>query len=212
MLRSARQVRAAAERGLRIALSILALSALECACTTARPVVEFFFDGVPADGLLPQPVPVVHQQRRPTYKAPEVRNLAVTPQEFKEEVDWAARYAALPRNDAGEVAWIKALDEKLIQPKPGLADDAKDEEPTDMDLEYVPDGQPENKVVYPHKPHTQWMGCPSCHESGLFEMEKGKAKMTMANLGEGQYCGACHGKVAQPDLNGCPVCHTAMGK
>ena len=100
-----------------------------------------------------------------------------------------------------------------IEPKPGIADDAKEEEATDLDLEYVPEGQPEYKVVFPHKPHTQWMGCPSCHsDDGLFEMEKGKAKMTMASLGEGKYCGACHGKVAAPDLNGCPACHTAIGK
>jgi c(7)-type cytochrome triheme protein len=55
------------------------------------------------------------------------------------------------------------------------------------------------------------MGCPSCH-TAIFEMEKGKAKMTMANLGEGKYCGACHGKVAAPELTTCPACHAAMGK
>jgi c(7)-type cytochrome triheme protein len=207
-----KHLRAAARRTFRVALSIAALLALESACTTARPVLEVFFDGVPAEGVLPQSVAVVHQTRRPTYKAPEVHSVVITGQEFKEEVDWAARYAALPRNDAGDVAWTKALEDKVIEPKPGLTDDVKEEEPTDLDLEYVPEGQPEYKVIFPHKPHTQWMGCPSCHESGLFEMEKGKAKMTMASLGEGQYCGACHGKVASPDLNGCPTCHTAMGK
>ncbi len=79
-----------------------------------------------------------------------------------------------------------------------------------MDVELATSGQKEYRVTFPHKAHTQWMGCPMCH-TGIFEMEKGKAKMTMAAMGEGKYCGACHGKVAAPDISACPACHKAMG-
>ena len=77
-------------------------------------------------------------------------------------------------------------------------------------VEIATSGKPENRVTFPHKAHTQWMGCPLCH-SGLFEMEKGKVKMTMTAMGEGKQCGACHGKVAAPDIAACPACHKAMG-
>ena len=91
--------------------------------------------------------------------------------------------------------------------EPGIAPDAKDEEPTDMDVELDSSGK-ESRAVFPHKAHTQWMACAACH-TGIFEMEKGKAKLTMADMGEGKQCGACHGKVAAPDLTSCPDCHKA---
>jgi c(7)-type cytochrome triheme protein len=111
----------------------------------------------------------------------------------------------------GSVAWTKALDEKTITPKPGITDDVKEDDPNDMEVELTSSGQAEYKVVFPHLAHTKWMACPLCH-TGLFEMEKGKAKMTMEKMGAGEQCGACHGKVASPDLTACPVCHQAMGK
>ena len=51
--------------------------------------------------------------------------------------------------------------------------------------------------------------CESCHPS-LFEKKKGSAKMTMASLNAGQFCGACHnGKVAfsTDDPKKCHECH-----
>ena len=95
-----------------------------------------------------------------------------------------AIYETLPRNDDGQVIWMQALADKLIAPKPGIADDAKDEEPTDMDVELVPKGQPEFKVVFSHKVHTSWLGCPACH-TALFEMEKGKTVITMDKINAG---------------------------
>jgi c(7)-type cytochrome triheme protein len=103
---------------------------------------------------------------------------------------------------------MKALESKQVTPKPGLTADVKDEDPTDMDVELASSGEG-TKAVFPHKAHTSWMGCPACHTS-IFEMEKGKAKMTMAGMGEGNWCGACHGKVALPELTTCGSCHPGM--
>ena len=121
--------------------------------------------------------------------------------------DWKGFYAGLPRGEQG-VEWVKALESKAIRPKPGIAPDAKDEEPTDMDTELDSSG-PDSKAIFPHKAHTAWLTCNNCH-TALFEMEKGKAKMTMAGMGEGQWCGACHGKVALPELTTCGACHPGM--
>jgi c(7)-type cytochrome triheme protein len=127
-----------------------------------------------------------------------------------ERPDSLAILETLPRGDEGQVNWVQALADKLIEPKPGVALDAKDEDPTDMDVELVPKGQPEFKVVFSHKVHTSWMGCPACH-TGLFEMEKGKTAITMDKINAGTSCGACHGKVAAPEPMTCPACHKTMG-
>ena len=181
------------------------------ACTTANPALTFFFDKVPAPGQEYVARDVVKTPRRPAYKKPPPPVTFVEVPDVPPPIDWKGRYAQLPRDDGGAVAWMKALNEKIIEPKPGIAPDAKDEEATDMDVDIEASGQAEYKVVFPHKPHTQWMACTTCH-TGIFEMEKGKAKMTMESMGKGEGCGACHGKVASPDLTECPVCHAAMGK
>lgn len=186
-------------------------TALLVACTTANPVMTFFFDGVPAPGEVRVAQDVVKQPRRPPYKPPPPLVTFEALPDLPPAVDWAGIFKGLPRNEADAVQWVKALEEKVITPKPGIADDAKDEDATDMDVEIATSGQPEYTVTFRHKPHTQWMGCPLCH-AGLFEMEKGKVKMTMADMGAGKQCGACHGKVAAPELSSCPDCHPPAKK
>jgi c(7)-type cytochrome triheme protein len=194
-----------------LVVTVVAVAVLVAACTTANPAMTFLFDGVPAPGEERVAADVVKQPRRLPYKKPAPKVTWVEIPDAPPVIDWKGKFEALPRDDGGNVAWSKALDEKLITPKPGLADDAKDEEPTDMDTELATSGQAEYKVMFPHKAHTQWMACPSCH-TGIFEMEHGKTKMTMTAMNDGQQCGVCHGKVASPELTACPACHKEMGK
>lgn len=184
------------------------------ACTTSNPVMTFLFDGVPAPGEQRVAPAVTKQPRREKYKPPPPPVRFVEVPDLPPPTDWRAVLAGLPRFEEGSelVAWTKALDAKQITPKPGIAADAKDEDPNDMDVEIATSGQAEWKTVFAHKPHTQWLKCDSCHANGLFEMEKGKVKMDMAGMGEGKWCGACHGKVAAPDLAGCAACHPAAPK
>ena len=195
-----------------VALLLLAITALGgpwlAACSTSHELLSLVFDGVPPPGMEQPPAPVVHQPRRPTYKPPELQQVIEIP-DLPPPIDWRSRFLALARNADGEVQWTRALDDKAITPKPGIAADAKDEDPTDVDVEFVPEGQPQYKAVFPHKPHTQWLSCTNCH-TDLFEMEKGKARMTMDKLNAGAYCGVCHGKVALPELTSCAACHPAM--
>jgi len=56
--------------------------------------------------------------------------------------------------------------------------------------------------------------CAACHPA-LFQNKKGSAKMTMALLDKGQFCGACHnGKAAFSTNNPkkCHECHKAKKK
>jgi c(7)-type cytochrome triheme protein len=153
--------------------------------------------------------PFVGHVRRVPPKLEQDVELAIT--KLPDRPDLEATLETLPRGEDGQVRWQQALADKLIAPRPGIGDDAKDEEPTDIDVELTPKDQPEMKVVFSHKVHTSWLGCPSCH-SGLFEMERGKTVITMDKINAGDSCGTCHGKVAAPEPMTCPTCHVAMGK
>ncbi len=62
-------------------------------------------------------------------------------------------------------------------------------------------------IAFSHEKHTIWNGCELCHPEIFPAAERGTAHYSMfANI-EGQYCGACHGKVAFP-LNNCQKCHS----
>lgn len=197
-------------RGVRLFLAATSIASalLLVACGPPPAFLEPLFpeamNAAPASG------PPVRGARRTLPKKEEQAPLVQEPP-LPERPDLPAIYATLPRNDDGQIVWQQALADKTIAPKPGIADDAKDEEPTDMDVELEPKGQPEYKVVFSHKVHTQWLGCDNCH-SALFEMEKGKTVITMDKINAGQACGVCHGKVAAPEPTACPACHAAMGK
>ena len=196
-------------QGNRVGCILLALGVLLSACATSQGLLTTFFDGVPEPGMDKPPAAVVRPPRRPPYVPPEATVKTVQIIEAPPPIDWRARYEALAKNDTGDIDWTRALAEKAITPKAALGADKKEEEPTDLDIEYVPKGQPQYKVVFPHKTHTQWLGCDNCH-TGVFEMEKGKATMTMEKINGGAYCGVCHGKVASPDVSNCPACHKWM--
>jgi len=67
------------------------------------------------------------------------------------------------------------------------------------------------KVVFDGQKHAAaGKKCDDCHKSGLFQMKKGTAKITMKDMQAGKYCGACHdGKAAfgVKDMKSCAKCH-----
>src|SRR5690242_21625543 len=96
----------------------IVVAMLAAACTTANPVMTFLFDGVPAPGEERAPQAVVKPPRRPPYKPPPSAVTWVAVPDQPPAIDWKARYAELPRTDGGDVAWVKALEDKLVAPKP----------------------------------------------------------------------------------------------
>ncbi len=104
--------------------------------------------------------------------------------------------------------WAKALAEGILAPRPGLDPKATEEPPFPLDVELVPADNPALKVVFPHGAHTAWVACTNCHP-GIFQMAKGVDPITMEKIYAGEYCGACHGKVAFP-ITACGRCHPAM--
>lgn len=62
-------------------------------------------------------------------------------------------------------------------------------------------------VVFPHSIHRVHFRCNVCHEELGFAMKAGANEIEMANIIQGQYCGACHnGKIAWGAAS-CDRCH-----
>jgi c(7)-type cytochrome triheme protein len=104
-----------------------------------------------------------------------------------------------------KVNWVKALDEGNISPKATL-DGEGEMMIVDFIVERPVKGGEMPNVLYPHKPHTQMLGCENCHPS-IFEPRAGANPITMTKINAGNYCGVCHGKVAFP-LEDCFRCHS----
>lgn len=174
------------------------------ACTTPPALLSTLF-GPPVE-----PKPVAHEPRREPYRLPKPRPVV----EFKEEVprtDWPALLAALPKDAGGGTDWVRALDEKRIEPKGGLDAKAEEQPVLDLQVDLVPKDMPDFKATFPHKTHTRLLACGNCH-TGIFQMEKGADPITMEKILAGEYCGRCHGKVAFDVATGCPRCHLEMPK
>jgi len=111
----------------------------------------------------------------------------------------------LPKDNAGNVDWVKSLRQGIIKPKDSL-DPKKPSTPViDLDIVFKVKGDLPD-VVYPHYPHTEWLSCNNCHPK-IFIMQAGANKVTMKKIEEGQFCGRCHGVVAFP-LSNCTRCHS----
>ena len=145
-------------------------------------------------GLFLSSLPVLHaQQQKEAQTKPQVQQEQAIPLQI------------LPKDNAGNVDWVKSLRQGIIKPKDSL-DPKKPTTPViDLDIVfkvkgYLPD------VVYPHYPHTEWLSCNNCHPK-IFIMQAGANKVTMKKIEEGQFCGRCHGVVAFP-LSNCTRCHS----
>jgi c(7)-type cytochrome triheme protein len=60
---------------------------------------------------------------------------------------------------------------------------------------------------FPHWVHRMKFRCYVCHPK-IFKMKKGANKVNMQKINAGEYCSACHGKVAFP-VTECGRCHPA---
>lgn len=103
------------------------------------------------------------------------------------------------------VDWVRAFVQGEIEPRYDRDDPTK--KPIVMDLNIVREvkgSMPD--VVYPHKPHLEWLDCSNCHPA-IFEPKKGANSISMAEILLGKKCGVCHGKVAFP-VSECRRCHS----
>src|SRR3972149_4353367 len=145
-------------------------------------------------GLFLSSLPVLHaQQQKEAQKKTQVQQEQAIPLQI------------LPKDNAGNVDWVKSLRQGIIKPKDSL-DPKKPTTPViDLDIVFKVKGDLPD-VVYTHYPHTEWLSCNNCHPK-IFIMQAGANKVTMKKIEEGQFCGRCHGVVAFP-LSNCTRCHS----
>ncbi len=126
----------------------------------------------------------------------------------------ALQAQGLPKDQYGLVDWAKLVREELIKPKHSLDPEEAEFPPLEVDVIIPAKGDFVKNVKYPHKIHTYWLNCDTCHATkggAIFEMAAGENNMTMVGIAEGEWCGRCHGKVAFP-LTDCARCHSVEKK
>lgn len=109
----------------------------------------------------------------------------------------------VPDTAGNNVDWVRSLQQGLIQPRTSLNDDR---EPVVLDTSILMKNTLDLPyVLFPHKPHTEWMACETCHES-IFVSQADANPISMGAILNGKYCGLCHGAVSFP-LTECNRCH-----
>ena len=62
------------------------------------------------------------------------------------------------------------------------------------------------EVDFPHQKHARWCGCEACHPEIFPTTARGGIAFKMKDVVAGDFCGACHNKVAFP-IASCTRCH-----
>lgn len=65
-------------------------------------------------------------------------------------------------------------------------------------------------VIFPHWFHRIRFQCRVCHQELGFEMRVGSNKVTMEEIIDGKFCGACHNGEIAWSVDNCDLCHSAL--
>ncbi len=112
--------------------------------------------------------------------------------------------AGFPKDRRNAVDWVATLGQGLINPRSVLLGHDRKDKPLDLDV-VMKNTSTMPYVKFPHKQHTEWLGCENCHPQP-FETQAGKTPVTMTKILRGEYCGVCHDRVAF-SLFLCEKCH-----
>jgi c(7)-type cytochrome triheme protein len=118
--------------------------------------------------------------------------------------------AGLPASKNGNrVDWTKALEEKRITPASFLSVKPSSDISYDKTLTLKAEWAFISPAIFPHKKHTDWLECNSCHPD-IFNIRKKTTKhFEMTRILKGEFCGVCHMNVAFP-IRDCKRCHPSI--
>ncbi len=204
-----------------LVLSLVPVWVAGCAPETKYRLLSTFFDGVPEPGKEPPKKRTVSlrrmSQKRRMLELKKKKAEKVEAKVEKLEAEKFRSYSqvanVLPKSYAGAIDWVKALKEAKIKPRPGLDPQAVDQPSLSLDIELASSGNPMFAARFPHSSHTLWLACTNCHTK-IFQMKRGEARITMADIIQGKYCGRCHGPnpVAFSATSACSRCHRKLAK
>ena len=124
--------------------------------------------------------------------------------------DPADALAGLPIDSVGnQVDWIEAKRAGLIAPRASLDESSVEVRLRDTKILMQNTGS-SPYVLFPHRPHTEWLDCENCHQ-GMFAESPGATQMSMMGILQGMACGRCHGAISFP-LTECYRCHTISAR
>ncbi|MGA8146128.1 MAG: c(7)-type cytochrome triheme domain-containing protein [Gallionellaceae bacterium] len=104
-----------------------------------------------------------------------------------------------------QVRWVDALESGAIKPRRSRLLPEPDVPVLDMDV-LLDLGGSMRIVRFPHKAHTEWLGCNNCHDE-IFKPKIGSNPIQMYQILNGEQCGRCHGAVSFPVWQ-CKFCHS----
>jgi c(7)-type cytochrome triheme protein len=125
--------------------------------------------------------------------------------------NWQEASGGLPKDDAGRVDWMAALKARAIAPRPAIDPKGPAQASLDLDVELMSSASRLFRVRFSHAAHTEWLACASCHP-GIFPLSRRAppSLVSMKKIAAGEFCGACHGKVAFGVEGECARCHTRI--
>jgi c(7)-type cytochrome triheme protein len=131
-----------------------------------------------------------------------------TARPFIEAVAHDSAVALLPKDAVGNIDWVAALEDGIIDPQRNRPGGIPRRDMSGFGFDFLIKGpNPMFDAAFPHSTHVEWLACESCHPT-VFPYRG--AEITMAAINQGEYCGACHGKVAFPVETGCMRCHPSL--
>jgi c(7)-type cytochrome triheme protein len=193
-----------------------------CSAETRQTILPYFFDSASLAERRPRPptrrvrrdlLQEIDQLKRELADARAAAKTQGGPAEetrppVEQAKDWQEASERLPRDSAGHVDWVQALKDGAVAPRPAIDPKKPGQASLDLDLELTTSGSASFAVKYPHAPHTEWLTCGNCHPA-IFPLGRQAMPIiiTMAKIRKGEYCGACHGRVAFGTEGECARCH-----
>ena len=119
-----------------------------------------------------------------------------------------AAMANFPKDRRGEVNWVEAINQGVINPRMTRTGKPEDGDPMpelDLDILMKNTGQMPH-VRFPHLAHTRWLACSNCHPD-IFKAQENGNPINMTKILRGEFCGRCHDKVSF-SLWVCERCHS----
>lgn len=152
---------------------------------------------------LATPAAVQRDDTQPNWDADEIYDRANPDLHLLQKSKQALANFALDKKSA--VDWMTALGSGAIKPRADLGGEGKMQV---LDLDIVMKNTKEMPhVKFPHNSHTQWLACSNCHDQ-IFVPKAGANAVDMTKIFNGQYCGACHDRVAFRTFFSCERCHS----
>jgi c(7)-type cytochrome triheme protein len=213
-------------RSLGAAGSLVALLLTGCSAETRQKILPYFFDGFATTEQKQRPP--TRRVRRDFLQEIEAlkRELAAARAQAKAREsqpaqearlpaelarNWPEAAGALPKDGAGRVDWVAALRSGAIAPRPAMDPKGPAQALLDLDVELESAGSRLFRVGFSHAAHTEWLACASCHPA-IFPLSRRAppSRVSMKKIAGGEFCGACHGKVAFGVEGECARCHTKI--